>query len=262
MTIRREPWPAGRPAWADVMVPDRHAAREFYSALFGWEYEEGSPETGYYSMALKNGEPVIGMGEPMEGQEGTPSQWTTYLASDDVDADVAKAVANGASVLAPPMQVMEFGSMAVFADPAGAVAALWQSGTHTGYNVVDEPGTVVWTEQMSNDVGLAKAFFAELFGYAYTDMSSPDMQYYMFEVNGETSGGLGQLPPFLGDMPPRWLTYFGVEDADMSAATVTDNGGTVLRPAWDTPFGRIAIVAGPVGEVFAIIAQPPAPAEG
>lgn len=262
MTIRHESWPAGRPAWADLMVPDRHAARSFYTALFGWDYDEGSPETGYYTTALKDGEPVIGLGEPMEGQEGMPSQWTTYLASGDVEADVAKATANGASVLAPPMQVMEFGHMAVIADPTGAVAGLWQAGTHTGYNIVDVPGSVVWTEQMSNDLEAAKAFFTELYGYSYTDMSSPDLKYVTFEIDGETSGGLGQLTPEMMGAPPNWLTYFGVEDTDASIEILTENGGKVLRPAWDNPFGRMAIVAGAIGEVFAIIAPPAAPPEG
>ena len=254
MTIRHDPWPAGCPAWADLMVPDRHVAREFYSALFGWEFTEGTPETGYYMMALKDGEPVVGIGEPLPGQEGSPSQWTVYLASDDVAADVETAAANGATVLAPAMDVMAFGKMAVIADPTGAVAGLWQSGTHTGANVVAEPGTLVWTEQMSRDLEAATSFFATLFGYTYTDMSAPGgMQYVTFEIDGVTSGGLGEITPEMGDAQPHWLAYFGVEDTDDAAATITEHGGTVLKPAWDTPFGRIAIVAGAVGEVFAII---------
>lgn len=262
MTFRTEPWPPGRPAWAELIVPDRHAARDFYAALFGWEFSEGGPETGYYTMALTHTEPVAALGEPFPGQEAEPAQWRTYLATDDVAASVATAEANGAAILVPPMPVMDFGSMAVIADPTGAVVGLWQSGTHTGFNVVDEPGSVVWTEQMSRDLDGAKRFFHTLFGYTYTDMTTPELAYATFEVDGVTGGGMGALPAEMGETPPHWLTYFGVEDTDAAAQTLLDNGGSVLKPAWDTPFGRIAVVAGPVGEVFAIITPTPPPTDG
>lgn len=262
MTFRSESWPPGRPAWAELMVPDRFAARDFYTALFGWDYAEGGPETGFYTTALKNGEPVAALGEPMPGQEGTPSQWTTYLATDEVSATVDAAQSNGATVIAPAMDVMEFGKMAVIADPTGAVVGLWQSGSHTGFNVVDEPGTVVWTEQMSRDLEAAKAFYSAVFGYTYTDMSSAQFKYVTFEIDGVTGGGLGELSAEMGETPPHWLTYFGVEDVDATTNALVEHGGSVLKPAWDTDFGRIAVVAGPVGEVFAIIAQNAPAAEG
>jgi predicted enzyme related to lactoylglutathione lyase len=252
MVVRNESWPAGRPAWAELMVPDRHAGRDFYSGLFNWDYSEGGPETGYYTLALKNGEPVAAIGEPFPGQEA-PSQWTTYLATDDVAKTVATAEANGATVIAPPMDVMEFGKMAVIADPTGAVVGLWQSGTNTGFNVVDEPGTVVWTEHMSGDLDAAMAFFSAVFGYTYTDMSSPAFRYVTYEIDGATSGGMGQLGPEMGETPPHWLTYFGVDETDATTSAVVDRGGVILKPAWDTQFGRIAVVAGPFGEVFAVI---------
>ena len=38
MTLHPGPWPAGAPAWADLVVPDLDAARAFYAAVLGWEY--------------------------------------------------------------------------------------------------------------------------------------------------------------------------------------------------------------------------------
>ncbi len=32
----------------------------------------------------------------------------------------------------PPMDVMEFGRMAIFVDPVGAAFGVWQPGTHKG----------------------------------------------------------------------------------------------------------------------------------
>jgi predicted enzyme related to lactoylglutathione lyase len=259
MTIRHESWPVGTPAWVDIMVPDRHAARAFYGPLFGWDFDEGSPETGFYTTALKNGEPAAAIGEATAGMATPPPNWTAYTATDNAEVTVAAAAAAGATVLFPAMQVMQFGTMAVLADPTGAVFGLWESGTHTGANIVNVPGTFVWSEQMSRDLEAAKAFYTGVFGYTYTDMSVPGFDYVTFEVNGNTAGGLGAISAEMGDTPPHWLVYFGVDDTDAATAYVTEHGGAVVRPAWDTPFGRMAIVTGPWRETFAIMSTPPTP---
>ena len=66
--------------------------------------------------------------------------------------------------------------------------------------------------------------------------------------------GVGQYSPSAGaSAPPAWTLYFAVSDTDEAAASVTDLGGTVVSPPTDTPFGRMAIAAGPFGEVFALM---------
>jgi predicted enzyme related to lactoylglutathione lyase len=254
MSVRHESWPTGTPAWVDLAVPDLATAREFYGALLGWEFWEGAPETGFYTTCVKNGEPAAALGTPMAG-DGTPPAWTVYLATDDAAATAAAIASAGGTLLLAPTQVMEFGTMAIFADPTGAVAGLWQSGSHTGANIVDEAGAVRWNEEMTRDLPAAKDFFARVFGYTYTDMSADGFEYDTFELDGVTRGGLGSIPPFMGpEVPPHWLTYFGVEDADAAVAVVAAHGGSVVRPPWDTPFGRMALVQGPFGEAFAVMA--------
>lgn len=51
------------------------------------------------------------------------------------------------------------GTMAVYADPTGAVFGTWQSGTHTGYNLYNEPGAVLWSEAMVGDFDVAREFY-------------------------------------------------------------------------------------------------------
>jgi predicted enzyme related to lactoylglutathione lyase len=50
-----------------------------------------------------------------------------------------------------------------------------------------------------------------------------------------------------------WRVYFGVDDTDAVAAQVVDLGGSVLRAAEDTPYGRIAEVADPTGVQFSLL---------
>lgn len=51
-------------------------------------------------------------------------------------------------------------------------------------------------------------------------------------------------------MPSHWSIYFGAEDVDKTLQVITENGGTVLRAAEDTPYGRLAVAADPTGVIF------------
>jgi hypothetical protein len=254
MTIHEAPWPDGAVAWADLAVPDRHSAREFYGALLGWEFEEGEPETGYYSSATLDGHRVAGLGETMPGSEPAPSTWTTYLATSDIRAAADRVTAAGGQLLMPPMEIQDAGSFALAADATGAVVGLWQAGTHTGFDVVDVPGSVCWSEVLSGDAATSLAFYRALFPYEVEDMSAPGMTYSVLSLGADMVAGVGQH----GDETPPgtrayWSTYLGTADCDAAVAQLTELGGTVLSPPEDSPYGRLAQVTGRFGEAFFLI---------
>ena len=63
---------------------------------------------------------------------------------------------------------------------------------------------------------------------------------------------------FLPDgVPAHWSVYFGSDDADATLARISELGGSVVRPAEDTPYGRLAQAADPTGALFKLV-QPPA----
>lgn len=252
MTTRDTPWPAGTPCWVDLMTTDQAAAREFYGRLFGWQIDVGPEETGNYGMAALDGRSVAGIGGMM-GMEHPPV-WSTYLATTDVDASCEAVVAAGGTVISTPMDVMEFGRMAFVQAPGGGVSGLWQAGTHFGVGLANEPNSLTWNEFMCRDYEGAKAFFAHVFGYTYTEMGEAGMQYSMIEVGGNTVGGLGTLPAEVPEqVPPHWRVYFAVDDCDAAVARVGELGGSVQRPPMDMPYGRHADVADPQGAMFAVI---------
>ena len=47
--------------------------------------------------------------------------------------------------------------------------------------------------------------------------------------------------------------YFGVADVDAALVTAAAVGGSVLSPAFDTPYGRMAALADPGGAPFWIV---------
>ena len=63
---------------------------------------------------------------------------------------------------------------------------------------------------------------------------------------------------FLPDgVPSSWSVYFGTDDTDAALVRIAELGGSVLEGAQDSPYGRLATVADPLGATFRVI-QPPA----
>jgi len=261
MVLRDTAWDAGTPCWVDLGTDDLARAKTFYGTIFGWETIDGPPESGGYVMCEVGGRPVAGMG-PKMGPPEMPTVWTTYLATQDADATAAKITAAGGRILAPPFDVMDVGRMSVAVDPGGAAFGIWQSGTHTGMRLANSPGAVCWNENMSRDFDANKTFYQAAFGYEYDDMSNADLSYATFKTTGNPLGGIGDLgtiaPP---ETPAHWMTYFAVSDTDEALAAVTKLGGNVMRPAWDTPYGRMAIVSDDQGAVFALMSVAAASSE-
>jgi len=255
MSIRTSPWPAGFPCWADLTVPDLDAGKAFYSSVLGWTFEDQGEEFGHYSIAKIKGANVAGISPPM--QEGTPSVWTLYMASDDADKTAAAIKENGGSVLFEPMDVGPLGRMFIGVDPAGATFGVWQAKQHIGAGIVNEPGALTWDDLRSTDPDTARAFYAAVFGFTSDALPDAGPDYTTFGVPGDDVpvGGMGGMFGAPDGTPSHWVAYFGTDDSDAAAERVTANGGTLLAPPFETPYGKMAGVMDPFGAAF-WIAQP------
>ncbi len=253
MVTRNTPWPPGTPCWVDLGVSDIPKAMAFYRGLFGWDIQEGPPETGGYAMCEVDGKPVAGIGSKM-GQPDMPTVWTTYLASEDADATAAKIKSAGGQVLMDPFDVMEVGRMFIAIDPGGAAFGIWQARAHSGVQLANEPGALIWSENMSRNYEGNKAFYGSVFGYSFGDMGAEGMNYSTLDLDGGTVGGIGEIGADMpADMPAYWGTYFAVADTDAAVQKAVELGGTVIAPAWDSPYGRMAVVSDDEGATFALM---------
>jgi uncharacterized protein len=256
VVTRDTPWPAGTPCWVDLGVSDIPKAIAFYTAQFGWNVEQGGPEVGGYSIANLDGKAVAGIG-PLQGPPETPAAWTTYLATEDADATAAKIKGAGGQLLMDPMDVMDVGRMAVALDTTGAAFGIWQHRAFFGVQAANVPGALSWNEHMSRDFEGAEAFYAAVFGYEFGDMSSDGFSYATLLLGGHEVGGIGQYPEGVPPIPAAWTTYFATANTDASVAQATKGGGSVIRPAEDSPYGRLATVTDDQGAVFSLISLPP-----
>jgi uncharacterized protein len=245
--------------WVELATSDEHAAKGFYTSLFGWDAEDDElPGGGIYTTYKINNKSVAASNKQQdeEAKMGIPPHWNSYICVEDADQALKVAESAGATVLAPAFDVMDIGRMAVLADPAGAVVSVWQPRTQIGAQVRDEDNTLTWNELATTDAAKAKAFYVEVFGWAPTDMDMPNGTYTTFKVGEEWAGGMMQWP----DMQPHWLAYFQVPDADATAAKARELGAeAMLEPQAITGVGKVAIFRDPQGAAFGWIEPEPQP---
>jgi predicted enzyme related to lactoylglutathione lyase len=241
----------GVPSWLDLGTPDPKKAAKFYSSLFGWDVQEGPPESGGYAIAHLRGKAVAGLGPQ---QNPGPPVWTTYINVDSADDTVAKVKANGGMAFMEPFDVMDVGRMAIVADRQGAVLGLWQPKAHKGAGIVNEPGTFSWAELTSDDIEGAKKYYEAVFGWGAETHGEGQGSYTEWKLGGRSIGGAMPKPPGMpAEVPPHWNVYFSVADADEAVKKIEALGGSVVMAPFEIEPGRMAVVGDDQGSHFNVI---------
>ena len=253
---KRDDAPIGAPCLVDLFSSDPDRSRAFYGDLFGWTSEDAGPEYGGYINFAKDGIAVAG-GMRNDGSAGNPDVWSVYLASDNIDATVKSAEANGAQVYVPPMEVMALGSMAVLSDVGGASIGVWQPGLHWGFGILGEPGTPCWFELHTREYQPTVDFYRDVFGWdTHTVSDAPEFRYTTLGEGEGQLAGIMDASAFLPEgVPAQWSIYFGAENTDAALARIVELGGAVVTGAEDTPYGRLATASDPTGAVFKLVAN-------
>lgn len=253
--------PLGAPIWIDLTTSDLDRAQEFYGAVFGWTFASAGPEYGGYVNATKAGHPVAGMmanhpGWQMPGSDvaapAAPDNWTIYLHTADIAATIATVPGAGGSVCVEPMEIKDKGAMALATDAAGAMVGMWQPTGHRGFEIVGEAGAPVWHQLTARDYGKAIDFYRDVFGWqTQVESDSDEFRYTTALFDGEQLLGVMDGSDMLPDgVPSSWASFFGADDVDKTLAVITEAGGTIVRGAEDTPYGRLAAAADPTGAAF------------
>ena len=116
-------------------------------------------------------------------------------------------------------------------------------------------GDVVWSELNTHDMARAKAHYAAVMGWSYTEAETPDGPYVMaLKGDAPVMVGLFDLGDKVPDVADHWITYVAVPDVDAAAAATETDGGTVLRAPFDMPgTGRIAVLKDPGGAPYGVM---------
>lgn len=228
--------------WYELLTADVEAALAFYGKVVGWKALPPAAMSGYYMFTA--GDATIGgmMAMPKEAGIAKPV-WLGYVHVANVDATVAAAQRDGATLCMPPTDIPDVGRFAMILDPQGVpvyvMAPLPQPGRSESFAA--KVGHCQWNELVTTDPAAAVAFYAKHFGWQKGDvMSMGPMGDYQFLVGGGVRFG-GVMKRAAGN--PIWRYYFGVDDIDRAARAIVAGGGRLLRDPEQVPGGAYAAAA-------------------
>lgn len=107
---------------------------------------------------------------------------------------------------------------------------------------------VVHAEIRSGDPDATRAFFAELFGWAYSDGAYPG---YTFVDTGVEGALPTAISPLQGD-DDAVLFFVGVEDVEASLKQAEQLGGRIVQPAQTVPGVSFGVLADPQGHLIGV----------
>ncbi|GAB2961366.1 VOC family protein [Amycolatopsis acidiphila] len=122
--------------------------------------------------------------------------------------------------------------------------------------VCDTPwpeGTPCWVDVMVPDTKRAAEFYGPLLGWELADQGAEFGGYLIAQVDGRAAAAVGPKPPGMEQMPSVWTTYLATDNADATAAKITQGGGQLIMEPGDVgAAGRLAVATDPTGAAFGI----------
>ena len=117
-------------------------------------------------------------------------------------------------------------------------------------------GVFSWVSLGTPDPTAAKRFYGGLFGWEFEDMpAGPEMTYTFVRSKNQSVGGLAALTKEMlsQGVPPHWMPFVNVTNADEVAKKAAQSGGKVPYPPMDVlDVGRMALLEDPTGAKVAI----------
>jgi uncharacterized protein len=118
------------------------------------------------------------------------------------------------------------------------------------------PGTFSWFELATTDQEGSKAFYQQVLGWQAQDSPMGEgMVYTMYKLGDRWVAGGYALTPDMQQqgVPPNWMPYVCVANADETAAKAKEHGAKMIMEPFDIEgVGRSAVFADPGGAVISI----------
>ena len=259
--MKIESYKQGTPCWICLGTPEVEAAKQFYSTLFGWEYEDAEMIPGMPGSPIvfnaKIGSEFAGVIAPPFGTPDTPAAWVFNWAVDDVDALANRVVELGGSITSQPVDIAEQGRVAVVADPNGVDAILWQGKQHIGAGVMFEHGSFTWAQLITRNRPASTKFHLELLGLTLDSGPAPGGGVNdVLMLGDEPMVGIMDMPSDMAasGTPNHWIIYMHTDDVDATVELAVANDGSVIMQPNQLPhIGRIAVISDPQGANFGLV---------
>ncbi len=132
------------------------------------------------------------------------------------------------------------------ADTTGAVFGLWQAAGFMGAQLRGEPGTMAWSDLLTDDVPAATAFYGSVFGWSLThEFGSGE---WLTEAHDSVAGLI------TGRRRTRWQPSFQVADCRAAIDAAVRLDARVAAGPVEMGLGSYVEIVDPFGEPFAVTA--------
>jgi len=249
----------GKVIWLDLQTTNLKRAKEFYGALFGWDFRDYHAVGMDYAVAMNGGRPVAGFLQRVnrEGEEQR-SAWLPFIAVRDVDATLRNALLHHAQVRSDPENLPLRGRQALLTDPEGAVFAIEASSSGDPSDALPTPGNWFRTTLFARDPGDSGVFYQQLFGYHLVGLpTGAGFERVRLSSGGHPRISVNALPTDVPALQTQWVNFVLVVNAADATAQALKLGGSVLVKAQrDVQGVATVILADPTGAPFGIIELP------
>ncbi len=260
-TAGTQPMP-GKVIWHDLLTEDPAAARRFYGDLFGWQFRRVDMGLGQnYTVIEHNGRVIGGLVDGRRiNRDVNVSRWIPVLSVAEIAVAIAETEEAGGTVFQAPLDIPQRGTVAVIADPQGAVLTLFESRDGDPADRFPERGDWLWNEIWTSDPDASLAFYRALVpAYEIDDADDARGGTYRYLSAGGVPR-VGVLPNPVTDIADTWMAYVRVPDPAATAAAAEALGGEILLSAQrDSRGGEIAILKDPTGAGFLVQSWEPDP---
>lgn len=245
-------FPSDRFCWFEYVSKDSAKAQGFFGELFNWTTKTVPMGTATASL-IALGDQTIGAYMPTPQGAPANAHWLSFIQVENAAATLAKVNTAGGRELKAPSPRGDRGTWAVAADSVGAPFALWQPTKAEPGEYRGVAGAFCWNELYTDDPAKAVAFYEAIGGFKDSPRDMGPMgTYHVLESHGKRRAGILKSP--MPGIPPHWVPYVQVENADKTVEKAKKLGCDVKVPPTTVPgVGRFAIFLDPLAASIGVI---------
>ena len=114
-------------------------------------------------------------------------------------------------------------------------------------------GKVIWNDLITDDLDTTRAFYGDLFGWTFERSSGKGGRYVLARLGDVYVAGIVEVKSKnRAQKLSRWLPYVSVPNVEGAVSIASAGGATVVVPARDVSFGRVAAIIDPQGAVIGL----------
>jgi len=113
-------------------------------------------------------------------------------------------------------------------------------------------GSIEWRDLTVSNAEDISDFYAQVVGWQRSPVSMGNYNDYNMNNSEGTVAGICHAKDSNVDLPPQWLMYVRVEDAELSAQKTIDLGGEIIKGPTEYAGETYYVIRDPAGAILSV----------